>query len=218
MGEYANHNGERVKIGTCESMYYLRADQAHAVEAVSGNVDPVADRLGIRFRFPFPDEDDIEPGCFEDFDRGVKIPGWSLPAEFAEGHGSVQFVAASAGYVLSIPCPEQFGQPGFEVTTPDGLRVHRNGFNGGPVVRQQKWLASGVLCTVVSCGACGGLWRLETLEHAEPVIVAYRSAADERERQRQRDEEHHGVPMSDSSIATYHAMADRIAAGYAMGA
>lgn len=213
MGEYANHNGERVKIGTCESMYYLRADQAHMVEAVSGSVDPVADRFGIRFRFPFPDEDDIAPGRFEDYDRGVQIPGWSIPEEFDDGHGSVQFTS-TAGYVLSIPCPEQFGQPGFHVDTPGGLRVHRNGFNGGPVVRQQKWLDSGVLCTVFSCGACGALWRLETIEQAEPVIVAYRSAADERERQRQRDEEHHGVPMSDPSIAVYHEMAERIAAGY----
>lgn len=27
MGEYANYMGQRVKIGTCESMYYLRWDQ-----------------------------------------------------------------------------------------------------------------------------------------------------------------------------------------------
>ena len=28
MGEYAKYAGERVKIGTCEDMYYLRDDQA----------------------------------------------------------------------------------------------------------------------------------------------------------------------------------------------
>ena len=31
MGEYASYLGERIKIGTCENMYYLRADQRHLV-------------------------------------------------------------------------------------------------------------------------------------------------------------------------------------------
>ncbi len=36
MGEYAIYRGERIKIGTCEDMYYLRPDQVHLVKRVSG--------------------------------------------------------------------------------------------------------------------------------------------------------------------------------------
>lgn len=104
MGEMAKYKGEEIKIGTCEEMYYLRADQRHLVEY---DFDP-----GDRFRFPFPDEDELEPGNFGDHDRGVEIPGYTIP----EGHihGKVQFTSR-AGYVTSLPCPEQFGQPGMTV-------------------------------------------------------------------------------------------------------
>lgn len=77
MGEYARYKGEEIKIGTCESMYYLRADQRHLVEALPNNVDPVKDAGEIRFRFPFPDEDACEPGGDfhgHDFDRKVWLP------------------------------------------------------------------------------------------------------------------------------------------------
>jgi hypothetical protein len=109
MGEYAIHNGEQVKIGTCEEMYYLRADQAHLVRHLSGNVDPVRDRLALRFRFPFPDEDGVSPGGagFDPFERGIAIRGVRPPAEGVEHH-TVQF-SARPGYLLSLPCPEAHG-------------------------------------------------------------------------------------------------------------
>ena len=208
MGEYAKFRGERIKIGTCESMYYLRADQAHLVQAESGNVDPVKDRDEIRFRFPFPDEDSIEPGCFEDYDRGVRIPsGWEIPAEW-EGHYSVQLTAKDPGYVLSIPCPEQFGQPGMSIELPNGLHVGRNGFHGQPVVRAQRFI-EGEWWTVVACGACGAMWRLEPFQ-AEAVAVAFRSEADRLEWRGNGQEPAHTA----DSKRFYHSMADRILAGY----
>lgn len=173
MGEYATYRGNTVKIGTCENMYYLRADQRHLVP----DYDFVLDVE--RFRFPFPDEDDIKPGAFEDYSRGVKIPGWSMPETLSgDEHGSVQFTS-QVGYVLSIPCPEQFGTPGMSVDV-NGLRVGRNGFNGGPVVRQQAF-RGGVLVTLVSCGACGCLHRLDTIADAAPVIEAFAAEAERQE-------------------------------------
>lgn len=75
MGEYANYQGEQVKIGTCEDMYYLRADQRHLVQAVSSSLDVNGpERFAVRFRFPFPDEDGTEPGAFEHYKRGVRVP------------------------------------------------------------------------------------------------------------------------------------------------
>ncbi len=133
MGEYAkNLRGESVKIGTCESMYYLRADQAHLVRHEHGNVDPVADRYDIRFRFPFPDEDAIAPGDFADHARAI----WLTPAEPVEGfdHGRVQFIS-SAGYNVMLPCPED----PISGDSPE-YTVHRNGFPGSVGIYAQKHL------------------------------------------------------------------------------
>lgn len=187
MGEYATYKGEQVKLGTCENMYYLRAEQRGLVHGGDAPSNFSAEGLAvIRFRFPFPDEDDVEPGHFEDYDRGVRIPGgYRLPETLSgsDGHGMVQFTS-QVGYVLSVPCPEQFSEPGLEAWTVIDedvrLRIGRNGFRGYPVVRQQAF-RGGQLVTLVSCGACGALHRLDTLEDAEPVIEAFRAEADRQE-------------------------------------
>jgi hypothetical protein len=202
MGEYANYNGSEIKIGTCEDMYYLRADQAHKVTPIAGSVDPIRDAEELRFRFPFPDEDSIEPGQFDDHDRGVRIPGWNIPEDF-EGHSIVQFTARQ-GYNLCVPCPE--GPEKIE-----GLTIHRNGWNGGPVVRQQRYV-DGNLVTVVACGACGGAWRLPTKAAAAVVAEAFLNEA-EREEYR-RDLDGWGPANSESHRKFLAAMADRILAGY----
>lgn len=180
MGEHATYKGSRIKIGTCENMYYLRADQRDEIEGYGFDASTLD---VVRFRFPFPDEDGTEPGAFEDYGRGVHIPGWSLPATLSgDEHGSIQFTS-DAGYVLSGHGPEQYGQPGLSLTTPEGLTIHRNGFRGHPVVRQQAF-RGGCLVTLVSCGACGALHRLDTLEDARPVIDAFRAEAERQEPQR----------------------------------
>lgn len=65
MGEYAKYNGEEIKIGTCESMYYLRWDQRHLVEAEPGNVNPVKEINSIWFRLPRILESLQSPGDFD---------------------------------------------------------------------------------------------------------------------------------------------------------
>jgi len=174
MGEHTQYQGDTIKIGTCENMYYLRADQRHLVPEYDFALDVE------RFRFPFPDEDDIEPGAFEDHGRGVKIPGYALPETLSgDEHGIVQFIA-SAGYNVCLPCPEGPNQI-------EGLKVHRNGWNGAPVVRQQA-LRGGLWVTLVSCGACGCLHRLDTITDAEPVIEAFLTEAARTEWRRSSDD------------------------------
>ncbi len=192
MGEYAKFNGERVKVGTCEDLYYLRADQAHLVKTEHGNVDPMAarDRAAIRFRFPWPDEDGTQPGAFDDYDRSVAIPGATVPAGVE--HYTVQFTAR-ARYLLSIHCPE-----GSEADR--GLKVARNGFAGAVRLVQQGY-RQGVLAAIFQCGGCGARFNLPTWAEVEPVVVAIRAEAD-------RDARQGGRP------AWWHTIADRITAGY----
>lgn len=207
MGEYASYNGESVKIGTCESMYYLRADQAHLVTPESGNVDPIRDAAGIRFRFPFPDEDGVQPGGdFKRFDRGINVyPDESYAPTF--GHYTIQF-SSPEGYLVSLPCPE-------DPKSPQTLKIHRNGFIGKTHIKMQRvW--NGHLALVMGC-ACGGLYRLEELADAEPIILACRSKADELTRKATIDPRRPSdtAPEKwDSTITFWHTIADRIVEGY----
>jgi len=206
MGEYASRNrdGVKIKIGTCESMYYLRADQRHMVTGMRGNVNPnTSDALSIRFRFPWPDEDGTEPGEFEDYERAIHAPGIQPPA--GVDHYSVQF-KADAGYLLSVPCPEGVdgATPGFH-TAVNGMRVARNGFSGAVKLVQQKLLADGHLVPVCRCGGCGALWRMEDPTEITLLAVAFRSEGDSRIRQ-SRD-------RNPSEGQFWHAIADRILAG-----
>jgi hypothetical protein len=169
MGEYASYKGEVIKIGTCENMYYLRADQSNLVTPLPGSLDPQRQKLDIRFRFPFPDEDKNEPGDFDDYNRGYKIPGYSLPGGLT-GHGTIQFTAGRA-YVVCLPCPE-----GPEIL--EGVRIGRNGWDGQPRIVQQVWTVEGSLATVVECGACGCSWRLTRTDDVRELVTALRNEAD----------------------------------------
>lgn len=89
MGEYATRksDGQNVKIGTCENMYYLRADQVELIRPESGNVSPLRDWKEIRFRFPWPDEDSVAPGDFEGFDRKMLLTELDVPADLDHENG-----------------------------------------------------------------------------------------------------------------------------------
>jgi len=77
VGEYAKlkSNGQEIKIGTCENMYYLRFEDRHKV---------IYDYsfTGYRFRLPFIDEDKIDIGNYDDYDRGIDlIPNYDEETE-----------------------------------------------------------------------------------------------------------------------------------------
>lgn len=201
MGEYADLNGERIKIGTCENMYYLRADQRFQVRSLPGNVDPVKDAHEIRFRFPFPDEDHMAPGSFDPYNRRLAAPG--IPVVTSFDHYSVQF--AHGGYLVSLPCPvlvttgfvehkrpeEQAGEPIVRAA----YRIHRNGVVDGVAFGQQRLHDDGVTWMLIGeCPGCGVAWAYDTWEGVEPVVVACRREADR--------------------VHFWSAVADRIAAGY----
>lgn len=211
MGEYATlrRNGENIKIGTCEDMYYLRHNQRNQVTAELGSVDPnnPATASELRFRFPWPDEDALEAG--DDgpghrYHRGVYVPGATVPAGGVE-HYTVQF-KADAGYLVSLPCPE--GQP----DAIPGLTIHRNGFSGAVHLVSQKPTPDGTtLRAIFRCGGCGVMWRAETWADAEPYVVALRAEADSRDRQGQ----HNGTGAADRCF--WDQVADRLTDGYPEG-
>jgi hypothetical protein len=155
MGEYGTFNGQRIKIGTCEDMYYLRADQIHLVQSPT-----LRDVTCLRFRFPFPDEDQIDPGDFDEHDRGLTVWGYGIPDGVK--HYSVQ-VTTSAGILVSLPCPYS------SAAAESGITYHFNGFRGpARIVQQRVW--AGVWATVMACGPCGAKYRLPDLDSATSLL------------------------------------------------
>lgn len=81
MGEYINYKGQRVKIGTCESLYYVTYDKYLAFDSNKSGVSfreftPLYLRVeeGFMFRFPFPDEDNLSFGrIIEPHDRTIPV-------------------------------------------------------------------------------------------------------------------------------------------------
>lgn len=136
MGEYATRksDGERVKIGTCENMYYLRYEDRGKVKKEPNNLDPNKEK-GLFWRLPFPDEDDVKIGEYEDYNRGYGLwkpiynaLGKQISHEdftlddMAVEPGSIQ-LKHECGVLLSIPCHHGTKLP----DAPDGWRIGWNG-------------------------------------------------------------------------------------------
>jgi hypothetical protein len=208
MSEHAYFRGKRVKrvkIGTCEDMYYLRADQAHLVtldDQEPHPTDPLNDWADIRFRFPWPDEDDVDPGEFDDHNRSLVIPAhlMSIPAQIR--HERVQFASVyRPDYLLVTLCPELI-----LANHIDAMTVTRQ--SGGAVELIQQRVHGGKLVAVARCVACRSTWRMPTIDDAMPLVVAVRCMADRAGKAGGEGEER---------AAFLHAVADRVMAGYIDG-
>ena len=111
MGEYAEHNGERIKIGTCEEMFYLRYEDRNKVRQVEGSLDPTYE-MNLFWRLPFPDEDNVRPGYYNLYNRGEPLIGFDI--EGAKEHPGIIQARHACGILVNIPClhghlPEETG-------------------------------------------------------------------------------------------------------------
>ena len=210
MGEYAKYNGEQIKIGTCEQMYYLRADQVKLITAERGSVNPHSlDHAGkIRFRFPFPDEDSTKPGAFQDCQRSLMV--WGVEVPEGVDHGTLQFTRnypQSGGIILSTPCPESAAGKS------SGLKFHYNGYSGKVGINSQR-LIDGKLKLVCVCGSCGAMYRNDTLEDCAPILAALEREASNRDHETRIANARPGAVQCTSDGGYYREVARRIVAGY----
>lgn len=230
MGEYANYLSKRVKIGTCEDMLYLRWDQRHLV---TDSETPLFDEkvLGaIRFRFPWPEEDDVTPGGFEDAFKSWRLNNFEQPQDVE--HGLVQFRHEANGYLVSLPCPEA------NELTVNGktITIHKNGYGGPASLVQQAWRRPAAcyrnhpetncghrqLVGIARCNGCHALYRLED-GYEKAAAVAIRAEADRKVRDYEHSKQMVAAGLwqqtTDGDLATarrIHEVADRLLAGYRM--
>ena len=172
MGEYAQYNGEKIKIGTCEQMYYIRFEDRDKVSHKPGNVD-LSDPVDVgclRFRVPFIDEDHILPGEYEDYNRGLRLYRGHedfRPAETPEP-GSMFFRHNEAGLQFSVPCyhGEKLPDLGPEIKP----RWNGKGY-AYELASIRAVYDNGVLKTfpVVRCRFCSEQWRF-TWDEVLPFV------------------------------------------------
>jgi hypothetical protein len=69
MGEYAIRKSDKaeIKIGTCESMYYLRLEDKNKVNPMNGS------SFGHYWRLPLPEEDSILPGDYKEYNKAYRL-------------------------------------------------------------------------------------------------------------------------------------------------
>ena len=160
MGEYAKLGGESIKIGTCESMYYLRWNDRFRVDPQPGNVDPQKD-AGLFFRLPFPDEDELLPGEYSDYQRGYRLgrkdrqywEDWTPDGLDEADPGNVQLHHQPSGLLLSVPCHH-----GTKLPDVGEARAHWNGKKHALELAHVKSMPDGTLRPVYRCRFCGSMW------------------------------------------------------------
>lgn len=164
MGEYAGFNGQRVKIGTCECMYYLRWEDRGRVEPLSGNVNPATD-AGLFFRLPFPDEDEMQPGEYQDHNRGYRLGrredegqrsywnDWKPDADDEHEPGQFQMHHKS-GLIFCVPCHHGLKLPDLGPNIRPGWNGKEHSFE----LVHVKHVGGGVLVPVYRCRWCERMW------------------------------------------------------------
>ncbi len=108
MGQYYKGN----KIGTCETMYYMRLDEAVKLALLNARDDDnqsfaslLTDNVTM-FRFPFPDEDILAKqnnlASRKEFNPSFKL---FLPPNFEVIHGNITTSHGQPNVNYFIPCP-----------------------------------------------------------------------------------------------------------------
>lgn len=158
MGEYILVDGGPRKLGTLESLFYVRyqtlrelVDGGRATQDAPANLPP-ADYLdpahGWRYRFPFPDEDGNE--FHDDSDRGFEVlapPALVTLFDHHQAHATIQAKGKGRPWGrlgVTVPCPQAALQAG--------------DFGELQIVAQKQ--VDGRLWTVVRCPYCGAMGRL----------------------------------------------------------
>ena len=166
MGEYAirKSDGEEIKIGTCECMYYLRYEDRWKVQKLPNSLDP-SKETDLYFRLPFPDEDSVLLGNYTPYKRGERLyrvvkSKTSRPDYCEDFHdpeivtdpGIIQLTHES-GLLVNVPCFH-----GEKLPELGGAKTFWNGKAWCLELSSIKNTEKGIF-PIVHCRFCGHAWR-----------------------------------------------------------
>ncbi len=218
MGEYIKYQGKEIKLGTCEDLYYARLGQLEeavavdALEGLGGNLNPAEyldPKNGWRYRFPFPEEDDIDMGDFKDYNKGLVIQLQPEDYGIIEGmeHNDTWHSChpKGGGYNVNIatPCPQSKDFDWTFTQQPDNAikKLNHSPMTWRIVEITQQKQVDGEVWTVIDCPYCIGKARIDredALKLVHSIEVGYINCRD----------------ATDSNKEHYQKVIDRVMAGY----
>ena len=167
MGEYAIRasDNEEVKIGTCESMYFVRYEDRDKLKQAKGSSINPQNEINLFWRLPYPDEDHIEIGEYKNSRRGQRLYYMEgkdqhrhvvdfCDPETIEDPGTIQLYHQDSGLLASIKCYHGEKLP---VASSD-VKFFWNGKGHAFELVFVKNTKEGVL-PVVHCRHCNHMWR-----------------------------------------------------------
>ena len=200
MGEYAKFSGKEVKIGTCGALYYLRWNQRHLVEPLSGNVNPITQVDKVWYRLPLVEEDGIAPGYFEYYHaqgtlgsygakpvrflcrkgKETELKGVYEETEFAktlreyamQDPGNSQIYNNNVGVLCNVPCYH-----GHSGKLPD--RMGYNGLTPNTYAIFALGIRKNEAMALVGCVACGETFAMIGLDEIKQECLPYFSDDEE---------------------------------------
>jgi hypothetical protein len=167
MGEYiTTNNGNKIKLGTCEHLMYVRKDEVESEALVNSAIREYLDpKCSWIYRFPWPQEDGQMIACAgerEPFDYGhfvfacddLEVEHQEIAKHVSAGH--------SYGLNVMIPCP---AGKDFNLKRSLGDTFHPFRIIGERVKPGQYY-------TVFACGYCDQWFSLEEEEGIEKIRQA----------------------------------------------
>jgi len=152
MGEYATRieDNEHIKVGTCESMYYIRWEDQDKVVLQSGS------GFGHFWRLPLPHEDHIKVGNYQPFNGSYILWKFKDPDTIGDP-GTVQLTLEKAGLTVNVTCYHGEELPQEQ----EGFRAFWNGKT--TAFYELSWIKKKahdpLFWPVVSCRFCSKMWR-----------------------------------------------------------
>lgn len=164
MGEYAirKEDNEKIKIGICESMFYIRYEDRNKVNQLPGSIDPQKE-INLFWRLPFPGEDYIKIGEYREHNRGALIykldeKGRAIyyaDPEHAEDPGTLQLIHIESGLMINAKCYHGEKLP----TGSEDMKPFWNGKGYAYELAFVKNTKKAVL-PIIRCRFCENMWRL----------------------------------------------------------
>lgn len=170
MGEYAisRRTGHEIKLGTCETMYYIRYSQKNEVKYDFG-------KYAYFWRLPFPEEDGIPAGSYETYEPWKNTSRAFLDERYFEMKkklydqepeaGFVQLRSDALGMLVNVSCYHGTRLPESTKDTKFFFNGKRNPLRIAYVKNYPTEMR-----VVYACAACGKMWSASYNEIA-PYIM-----------------------------------------------
>jgi hypothetical protein len=131
MGEFAKRisDGQEIKIGTCENMYYIRYEDRSKVLQLPNSLD-CSEQLNLYWRLPFPDEDNIDIGNYGNYTRAYTLFDFRIegseqyPGRFQMHHENGLLLSVACYHGVKLPEASEDFRPAWNGCDPSAFALY----------------------------------------------------------------------------------------------